>query len=97
MTSLIDLMKQREELENKIQMIRESERQVAIETVKKIVDTHALSPYDIFDEIPIRVEPRFMNPETGEKWSGRGKTPKWLEGKDRDLFLISNQKANGAT
>jgi DNA-binding protein H-NS len=95
MTSLTDLMKQREELENKIQMIRESERQVAIETIKKMVSAHALSPYDIFEEIPIRVEPRFMNPETGEKWSGRGKTPKWLEGKDRGLFLISNQKNVG--
>jgi DNA-binding protein H-NS len=92
MTSLTDLMKQREELENKIQMIKESERQVAIDNIRNMISSHGLSPYDIFDEIPIRVEPRFMNPETGEKWSGRGKTPKWLEGKDREKFLIANQR-----
>lgn len=90
MSSLTDLMKQREELETKIRMIKESEKQIAIENIRKMVKLHMISPYDIFDEIPIRVEPRFMNPETGEKWSGRGKTPKWLEGKDRQLYLISN-------
>jgi DNA-binding protein H-NS len=33
-------------------------------------------------------EPKFMNPETGQTWSGRGKTPKWLEGRRKSRFAI---------
>ena len=34
------------------------------------------------------VEPKYRNPVSGEEWSGRGKAPKWIAGKDRDAFLI---------
>lgn len=88
MTSLQELMHQREELENKIQSLKNTEKQVAINEIRRLVQLHSLTPYDVFEEVSIKVEPRFMNPETGEKWSGRGKTPKWLEGKDRNLYLI---------
>jgi DNA-binding protein H-NS len=33
-------------------------------------------------------EPKYMNPETGQTWSGRGKTPKWLEGRRKSRFAI---------
>lgn len=32
---------------------------------------------------------KFRNPETGETWSGRGREPAWIKGKNRDDFLIS--------
>jgi DNA-binding protein H-NS len=32
--------------------------------------------------------PRYRNPKTGETWSGRGRAPGWLAGKNRDRFLI---------
>jgi len=88
MTSIQELMRQREELENKIQSLKNTEKQVAINEIRRLVQLHSLTPYDVFEEVSIKVEPLFMNPETGEKWSGRGKTPKWLEGKDRNLYLI---------
>ncbi|WP_414142707.1 H-NS family nucleoid-associated regulatory protein [Burkholderia cepacia] len=31
---------------------------------------------------------RYRNPQTGETWSGRGRPPAWIEGKDRDTFAI---------
>ena len=34
------------------------------------------------------VKPKFRNPATGETWTGRGKPPKWIAGKDRSQFLI---------
>lgn len=88
MFSLEELLKQREDLENKIRQVKESERSMAISEIKRLVDLHGLTAYDIFDDISIKVSPRYVNPETGEKWSGRGKTPKWLEGKDKSLFEI---------
>ncbi|WP_322105383.1 H-NS histone family protein [Paraburkholderia sp. J41] len=32
--------------------------------------------------------PRYRNPKTGETWSGRGRAPGWLDGKNRERFLI---------
>jgi DNA-binding protein H-NS len=31
---------------------------------------------------------KYFNPETGETWSGVGKEPRWLRGKDRDQFAL---------
>jgi DNA-binding protein H-NS len=31
---------------------------------------------------------QFRNAETGDTWSGRGRMPKWLSGKNREQFRI---------
>jgi len=40
-----------------------------------------------------KVAPKYMDPATGNSWTGRGKTPRWItqaesEGRNRDDFLI---------
>ncbi|HEY1610456.1 MAG TPA: H-NS histone family protein [Paraburkholderia sp.] len=32
---------------------------------------------------------RYQDPKTGSTWSGRGKPPKWIAGKNRERFLIT--------
>jgi DNA-binding protein H-NS len=32
--------------------------------------------------------PKYQDPKSGNTWSGRGKPPKWIAGKNRDRFLI---------
>jgi DNA-binding protein H-NS len=31
---------------------------------------------------------KYQDPKSGNTWSGRGKPPKWIAGKNRDRFLI---------
>jgi DNA-binding protein H-NS len=43
---------------------------------------------------------KFRNPETGEEWSGRGRTPRWLvaqeaEGRDRKEFAVAPEPELG--
>jgi DNA-binding protein H-NS len=33
--------------------------------------------------------PRYQDPKTGATWSGRGKPPKWIAGKNRERYLIA--------
>ena len=45
-----------------------------------------------------RVPPKYRNPKTGETWSGRGRTARWIvqaeqEGKSRDKFLVRERSA----
>jgi DNA-binding protein H-NS len=32
--------------------------------------------------------PKYQDPKSGNTWSGRGKPPKWIAGKNRERFLI---------
>ena len=34
------------------------------------------------------VAPKYRDPETGATWSGRGRTPRWMAGKDPAQFTI---------
>jgi DNA-binding protein H-NS len=34
------------------------------------------------------VAPKFKDPATGATWTGRGKAPKWIAGKDRAGFTL---------
>ena len=35
-----------------------------------------------------KVAPKYRDPSTGKTWTGRGKAPLWLAGKDKASFLI---------
>jgi DNA-binding protein H-NS len=35
-----------------------------------------------------KVEPIWIDPVSGKTWTGRGREPTWIQGQDRDLFLI---------
>jgi DNA-binding protein H-NS len=35
-----------------------------------------------------KVAAKFRDPETGKTWSGRGREPTWIKGKDREEFKI---------
>ena len=35
-----------------------------------------------------KVAPKYRDPATGKTWTGRGRAPTWLDGKDRAQFLI---------
>lgn len=39
----------------------------------------------------------YQDPASGKTWTGRGKPPAWIVGKDRDAFLIANGSAKPAT
>ena len=32
--------------------------------------------------------PKYRDPKSGATWSGRGKPPKWIAGKNRDRFVL---------
>ncbi|THJ46770.1 H-NS histone family protein [Burkholderia sp. LS-044] len=41
-----------------------------------------------------RPEPKYRDPETGATWSGRGRPPAWIDGKDRVPFEIDRHGAH---
>ena len=96
MSSYKDLLKQREELEHKIQDARQRELAEAVSKVRALADEYGLTAADVFPPTRAtrgsgaggKVAPKYKNPETGETWTGRGKAPKWIQDKDRSQFEI---------
>ncbi len=97
MSSYKELLAQRQALELEIEEARRREMSDALAKVRALVADYALTQEDVFP--PVRgartsssagskVAPKYRNQATGETWTGRGKPPKWIQGQDREQFLI---------
>ena len=90
------LIAQRMELEKKIEEMRFHQRDSTLQDIRQKIATFEFSPSELGfggrGRPPKRarpgVAPKYRDPETGSTWSGRGKPPKWIAGKDRTEFAI---------
>lgn len=96
MTSYKTLLEQREALDQQIAEARRVELAGAISKVREIIAQYNLTEADVFAGRKARgtvksntpVAPKYRDPATGSTWSGRGKPPLWISGKDRAQFEI---------
>lgn len=101
MTTYKELLAQRAELEKQIEAARKDALSSAIAQVRAIVAEYELTEEDVFAKKTVRtastgtktVAPKYRDPITGATWTGRGKPPLWIAGKDRLNFLIQDQAA----
>jgi len=88
-----ELMAQRESLEKELAEARRKEERLAlIEIVQKmreygitlneLLGRKAEARQDAAEAIS-----KYRDPVSGATWSGRGRAPQWIAGKDRDAFL----------
>ncbi|WP_082728115.1 H-NS family nucleoid-associated regulatory protein [Burkholderia mayonis] len=98
-------MSKYEELKVRLQILakeaeaaREREIGTALSLIRDVVRTYGILPEQINSAwTEIRgahkrkepVPPKYRNPATGQTWSGRGRSPKWIAGLSRDDFLIA--------
>ena len=92
-----ELLAQREALEQAIAQARQSEISSAVAKVRELVAEFGLTVQDVFPgratksgapKAVSKVAAKYRDPATGQTWTGRGKAPKWIDGKDRAAFLI---------
>ncbi len=96
MATYKELLAQREALDSQIDKARQSELSDAVSRVKQLIDEFGLTQADIFGgsrkgRTPTagrKVAAKYRNPETNETWTGRGRQPKWIQGKDVKDFAI---------
>ncbi|MBS7350372.1 MAG: H-NS histone family protein [Comamonas sp.] len=96
-SSYKQLLEQREQLNQQIAEARRIEMADAVARVRSIVADFSLTADDIFPPArgsrttsTTKVAPKYRNPLTNETWTGRGKPPRWIQGQDREQFLIRN-------
>lgn len=87
-----ELLKQRAELDRQIEEARQRDNSAALGKVRALVAEFDLNADDIFGRQRKATGPvaaKYRDNATGATWSGRGKPPRWLTGKDRSEYLIA--------
>lgn len=97
MTSYVEYVEQIAKLQALAEAARLAEINEAIQKIKELMQLHGVSIEDLSagrraksTKTKGSVAPQFKNPETGETWTGRGRAPRWLDGKDKDAYRIAN-------
>lgn len=83
------------ELENLAESARRNEVQLAKEQINTIMRDYGLTLADLGATAKVKtiktrapVPTKYRDDATGQTWTGRGRAPKWLEGKDKADYLI---------
>ena len=95
MTSYAEYVEQIAKLQSLAETARKDEINGAIKTIKDLMNLHGVTVEDLSSgsrakpsKVKGPVAAQFKNPETGETWTGRGRAPRWLDGKDREAYRI---------
>jgi DNA-binding protein H-NS len=87
------LLQQKAELDARIAEVMKTEKAGAVAEVRALVQEYQLTEQDVFPSSGSKTKgsvgaPKFRDPESGATWTGRGKPPNWIKGKERAGFLI---------
>jgi len=96
MATLQELLAQHKALEAQIADARRTEAADAVAKVRSLVADFGLTADEVFGNKRLKststagskVPAKYHDPVTGNSWTGRGKAPRWLDGKDRIQYLI---------
>jgi len=78
--------------------VKEEEKEQAIGMARTMISAYGITAKDLgLDKAPKvktgpkpgnKVAAKYRDPRSGATWSGRGKTPKWINGADRSQYAI---------
>lgn len=91
-------------LEAQLREREAEEKKSVLDEILKVSKSYRISLEDIithFGGLPSRrkgtpAKPKYRDPVTGTLWSGRGKEPLWIRGKDRAFFSIEDDDSTGS-
>ena len=94
MTDYKELLARKAELDAQIAQAQAEAKAEGIATARALIQEHGLTAADVFPAQGKKPKgsvgaPKYRDPDTGATWTGRGKPPNWINGKDRAPFLIS--------
>lgn len=95
MSTYREIQAQIAELQKKAEAVRNEEMADAKARIAEIMNDFGLTVADLDSQAKVKhqkprqaVPVKYKNPETGKTWTGRGRAPLWLNGKNKDEFLI---------
>lgn len=93
MQTYSEIQAQIAELQKKADAVRSEELTAAKQKIASIMKEYGLTVADlggkaksIKEREPVAI--KYRNSETGDTWTGRGRAPLWLAGKNKEDYLI---------
>ena len=86
------LLAKKAELDAQIAAAQAEAKAKAVTEARALIAEHGLTAADVFPQGKAKGSvgaPKYRDPATGATWTGRGKPPNWINGKDRAPFLIT--------
>ncbi|AOJ10004.1 H-NS family nucleoid-associated regulatory protein [Burkholderia mayonis] len=97
MATYQELLAQRKVLEAEINAVKLEARNAVLAEVRRMVGEFDISAHEVYGagrgRKRQRGEAKYRDPVTGTTWSGRGRPPAWINGKDRTHFEITPSSA----
>ncbi|MGE8453577.1 MAG: H-NS family nucleoid-associated regulatory protein [Pseudomonadales bacterium] len=91
MTEYQNLLAQKAALEAQIAQAQAEAKAKAVTEARALIAEYGLTAADVFPPSKAKGSvgvAKFRDPATGVTWTGRGKPPNWINGKDRSTFAI---------
>ena len=93
-SSYKEITAQIEKLTKQAEQVRAKELETVIAQIHQVMGDYGITAADLgFKGSATRnrrktssAAPKFRDPETGVTWSGRGRAPSWIAGKDRSKY-----------
>jgi len=86
------------DLQAQAEVAKREEKAQAISAARAMIDSYGITAKDLgLDKAPKlktgpksgnKIAAKYRDPATGATWSGRGKTPRWINGADRSQYAI---------
>lgn len=91
--NLKELLAAKAALDAEIATARKGEATAALRRVQELVNEFGFTMQQVFPLKPLKDKnagkTKYQDPDTGKTWTGRGKPPTWIVGKNREDFLIA--------
>jgi DNA-binding protein H-NS len=94
MTITRELRAQLGQVNERLAEARAKETAAALAAFKELVQLYGLTEQEVMSGLGFgkgkrpRLPVKYYDPHTGKKWTGQGSTPKWLQGKNPDDYLV---------
>ena len=90
MKNLKTLLAEQEALDAEIARQKKHAAAEALAQIHGLIAEFGFTAQQVFPWRPAtkKVTAKYQNPQTGATWTGRGKPPAWIAGKDREQFLV---------
>lgn len=94
MPSYQEYQEQIAKLQHLAEQARQEEISEAKKRIKALMETVGLTPADLDEPSPAAkkrssAQPKYRDPASGQTWTGRGRAPRWLDGKNKEEFRIN--------
>ncbi|RDU95253.1 H-NS family nucleoid-associated regulatory protein [Trinickia dinghuensis] len=92
MSTYKELLAKQRELDAQIAAARNEERAQAIATIRELMQQFEITSSDLAVKRGAykrgSSQAKYRDPASGATWSGMGREPRWIAGKDRAAFAI---------